>query len=366
MKLSSLKFNQRYARALRAYVVSEENRGHLPRRVALLPAGPRAQPPDLARVHAAVRAESIPETSLSAERKAFARRAADFLHHALADQFTRQAAPPCAPPGAGMAARLRLSSEISRRQTAEAALRDSRKEQSVLLAEALQMQHQLRQLAHKVIRAQEEERKEISRELHDEIVQTLAGINVQLAVLKIESASNGRNARRNIDRTQRLVRQSVRIVYRFARELRPTLLDDLGLVAALHNFVQGLTKRTGIAVRMQMSGPLARLPDDFRIVVFRVTQAALANVAQHSAASRARVAIRWRRGQLHLAISDNGTSFNAPEAMRPHRKQRLGLVGMRERVEMLNGRFQIDSAPGHGTTVRAAIPCPTPKRTPSS
>ena len=107
------------------------------------------------------------------------------------------------------------------------------------------MQEQLRLLSRQLLSAQEEERKRISRELHDVIAQTLTGINVRLATLKKEATLNTKGLERNIARTQRLVEKSVDIVHRFARELRPTVLDDLGLIPALHSFMKNFTRRDG-------------------------------------------------------------------------------------------------------------------------
>ncbi len=115
-----------------------------------------------------------------------------------------------------------------------------------MLEQSDHLQEQLRQLSRQILSAQEEERKEISRELHDVIAQTLTGINVRLAALKKEAAVNTKGLDRNIARTQRLVEKSVDIVHQFARELRPAVLDDLGLIPALHSFMKNFTARTGV------------------------------------------------------------------------------------------------------------------------
>ncbi len=141
-----------------------------------------------------------------------------------------------------------LRREIVRRQAVEAALKKSEQHQSQMLEQSHQMQEQLRHLSHRILQAQEEERKRISRELHDEITQTLVGINVHLETLARAGAINPRGLKQKIARTQRLVEKSVNIVHRFARELRPTALDDLGLIPALHAFMKEFTKRTGIRV----------------------------------------------------------------------------------------------------------------------
>src|ERR1041384_3177531 len=143
-----------------------------------------------------------------------------------------------------------LKQEIIQRKAAERALRKSERHYSALLQQSRQMQEQLRRLSHQLLSAQEEERKTISRELHDEIAQTLTGINVQLGTLKAAATLNTKDLEKKITSTQRLVEKSVQIVHRFARELRPSVLDDLGLIPALHTFMKGFREETGIRVSL--------------------------------------------------------------------------------------------------------------------
>ena len=138
-----------------------------------------------------------------------------------------------------------MKREIVRRQAVEEALKQSEQHQSRLLEQSRHMQEQLRHLSRQILQAQEEERKRISRELHDDIAQTLVGINVHLASLARRPRPTPRGLSRSIARTQRLVEKSVDIVHRFARELRPAVLDDLGLIPALHSFMKDFTKRDG-------------------------------------------------------------------------------------------------------------------------
>src|ERR1019366_3119313 len=135
-----------------------------------------------------------------------------------------------------------------RRQTVEKVLQKSEQDQRQMLKQSRQMQQQLRHVSHHILNAQEEERKRISRELHDEIAQALVGINVHLATLTREVAGDPEGLDQKIARTQRLVEKSVELVHQFARELRPMALDDLGLIPALHAFMKEFTKRTGIHV----------------------------------------------------------------------------------------------------------------------
>jgi signal transduction histidine kinase len=218
------------------------------------------------------------------------------------------------------------------------------------------MEAELRLLSRRFLSAQEEERKKISRELHDVIAQTLTGINVRLAGLKKAATSNTRDLEQNISQTQRLVEDSVNIVHRFARELRPTALDDLGLIPALHAFMKSFTEQTGILVSLSAFAAVEQLSEDKRTVLYRVAQEALTNAARHSHASRAEVAISRLVGALCVRIKDNGNGFQTNRLSRVRRGERLGLLGMRERLEMVGGDFTITSVPGKGTTVLGHIP----------
>jgi len=249
-----------------------------------------------------------------------------------------------------------LKKEIVQRQAVEKALKASEQHQCRLLEKSHRMQEQLRHLSHCIIQAREEERKRISRELHDDITQTLVGINVQLETLARDTAVNPRVLRQKIARTQRLVEKSVNAVHQFAVELRPTSLDDLGLIVTLHSCLNDFMKRTGIRVHFTTFAGVEQLNSDLRTVLYRITQEALANVAQHANASHVKVNIRKIGDSVHMEICDNGKSFDLEQALNARKSQRLGLLGMRERVEMVGGAFGVESAPGHGTTVRAQVP----------
>jgi PAS domain S-box-containing protein len=250
----------------------------------------------------------------------------------------------------------KLELEIARRQAVENALKKSEQHKSQLLKHSRLMQEQLRHLSHELLSAQEEERKRISRELHDVIAQTLTGINLRLTILKNEATLNPKKLERNIARTQQLVAQSVNIVHQFARELRPTVLDDLGLIPALHALMKGFKEETGIHVSLSAFSAVEQVNGDKRIVLYRVTQEALTNVARHAQASRVDVSIQKLNGAACLIIKDNGQGFPAERVFHTKRNKRLGLLGMSERLEMVGGNFTIESGPGQGTTVKAQIP----------
>ena len=242
-----------------------------------------------------------------------------------------------------------LKLEIVHKEMAEAALEKAERQ-------ARDMQEQLRHLSHQLLLTQEEERKRISRELHDEIVQTLVGINVHLASLTLTKNIDLNELRRKISRTQRLVEQSVEIVHRFARELRPTVLDDLGLIPALKSFIKEFAIRTKLHVEFTASDEVGQLDNTQRTVLYRVIQSALANVDQHAHASKVTVSLQNCEGTICLEIHDDGRSFEVERVLSAKRYKRLGLLGSRERIEMVGGKFSVESRPRKGTTIRADIP----------
>lgn len=159
------------------------------------------------------------------------------------------------------------------------------------------------------------------------------------------------------------------IVHRFARELRPSVLDDLGLIPALQSFMKTFTEDTGVRVSLRAFAEVARIDGDRRTVLYRVAQEALTNVARHAKASQAEVVIQNKDGNTRMEIKDDGKGFAVDGALGAKRTTRLGLLGMRERIEMVGGTFCVISAPGQNTTVRVEIPAakgsirkPAPKR----
>lgn len=254
------------------------------------------------------------------------------------------------------ASNLELSLEIVQRKAVEAALKKSERHYSQLLGKSDRMQAQLRRLSRQILSAQEDERKKISRELHDVIAQTLTGITVRLATLRKAASLDTKSLESNIARTQALVEKSVNIVHRFARELRPALLDDLGLLSALQSFLQEFTERTGVRAHLKVYAGVEQLDIAKRTVLFRVAQEALTNVARHAKASRVEVSIKELPDGTGMRVTDDGKSFDVQRVLHSRSGRRLGLLGMRERLEMVGGWLDIRSAPGEGTTIEARIP----------
>lgn len=256
-----------------------------------------------------------------------------------------------------LGANRQLRREVAERASAERSLRKSQHRSRQLLRQSQRMQTRLRVLSRQLLRAQEDERRRISRDLHDIIGQTLASINIQLAALKNGSSAAGRNFERDIARAERLVARSVDVVHRFARELRPAVLDDLGLIPALQTVLTEFKAQTGMDVDLRASAAVERLSGLKRTVLFRVAQEALANIARHAKASWMEVKVECRSREFRMTITDNGSGF---DLARLERQRRLGIMGMRERVEMVGGTLTLQSAPGRGTTVLVLLPAPRP------
>lgn len=246
--------------------------------------------------------------------------------------------------------------EIVHRKEVAKSLRTSEKTTSLLLEQARKMQEEMRSLSRQLITAQEDERKRISRELHDVIAQTLAAISVQLAVLRSQSRANAEDFHEKIENTERLVEQSVEIVHRFASDLRPVVLDDIGLIAALKTYISSFTDQYGIPVKLTASPAVEELDSSSLTALFRITQEALTNIGRHSKSSMVKINFSSTKDAFRMKIGDNGQGFAMTGAISARVSPRLGILGMRERAEMIGGSFRIDSAVGEGTVIQVELP----------
>jgi signal transduction histidine kinase len=213
------------------------------------------------------------------------------------------------------------------------------------------------QKAIQILHIQEEERKRISRELHDEVGQAAVAINAYLALSQRDSdAEQDSTLRTKIADIEMLLQAAMNRVHSFARELRPAVLDDLGLVPALRSYLKEYSERTGVLVHFERSARDAPLTAEQKTTLFRIAQESLNNVARHAQATEVEVSLKLVKNAIELRVQDNGNGFAPDSARSGTEKQRLGLLGMQERVRLLNGRFLVLSAPGAGTTVVAEIP----------
>ena len=227
------------------------------------------------------------------------------------------------------------------------------------LLEELKAKEQMRlQLLHKVISAQEDERKRVARELHDETSQLLATLMVGLKV--IESTDQSEELKRNVSELRSVVNHVLKGVHDLAWELRPSLLDSLGLAAAVKRFAEEHSERLGFSIDCQITGQGQRpVSPEIETAVYRIIQEALTNVAKHAHAHSVSVVLSYREASLLAIIEDDGKGFDVEsvQGSAPIDK-RLGLFGMNERAALLGGRFSVESSPGNGTTVFVDIPLP--------
>jgi len=264
-------------------------------------------------------------------------------------------------------ANAKLRSQISRRISVEKSLRASKEGAALLLAKSQRTQQEMRQLSRRLLSVQEEERKRISRELHDVVAQALSAINVHLTLLKSENAATTKELHRKIAVTQDLVKKSVEIVHRFARDLRPAVLDDIGLIPALRSHLKITAAEALLKVSLSSEPGVEALDLPKKTVLYRVFQEALTNIIQHARATKVTIRITCRAGQVHLTIRDNGCGFRTPKLLKAEAGAHLGLLGMRERVEMSGGTFSVESIPRKSTTIRVDLPLdPIARRRPNA
>lgn len=250
----------------------------------------------------------------------------------------------------------KLEREIARKEKIAEDLQAQRDEQSRVLRQSRAQQKQLRDFSHRILFVQEDERKRISRELHDVIAQTLVGINVHLSVLDKGVTTSPAIFRRQLAKTQVLVKKAVGIVHDFARQLRPTMLDDLGLIPTLQAFMEQFMADTGIRISLKASPYINRSAPMVLTVLYRIAQESLTNVARHSKASHVDVTIEALEKTIRMTITDDGQGFLINSKGGSRKKNRLGLTGMKERAEMIGGTLQVNSALGGPTTVTVDIP----------
>jgi signal transduction histidine kinase len=213
---------------------------------------------------------------------------------------------------------------------------------------------ELRRLSNQLVRAQEEERKVISRELHDEVGQLLTGLRMELGSLGQWSATGKASFQERLSSVKGLAENALRSVRDIAMLLRPSMLDDLGLGAALRWQAKEFMRRTGVAVDVRIGENMDKIPDPYRTCLYRVVQEALTNCARHAQATEVTIGLHDHKDLVTASIQDNGTGF-VQEGMRT---RGLGLISMEERVRELQGRLAVQSEPGHGTTVRVELPLP--------
>lgn len=225
--------------------------------------------------------------------------------------------------------------------------------------ERLHAQEALRQLTSRVIEAQETERKRISRELHDSIGQMLSSVKFRLHAA-IERGAKQTEIAHTLHEVQMLLEKTLQEVRRISQNLRPSVLDDLGLAAAVRSLTEEFEKQTHIPVLLKLDELPERLPSEIELVLFRIIQEAMTNVQRHAQATQLVVTVDHRDGTLRVSIRDNGRGFDPPAMeTKPGVERGLGLDSIEERAASIGGSVRIESLPGKGTDIIVQIPLGT-------
>jgi signal transduction histidine kinase len=219
-----------------------------------------------------------------------------------------------------------------------------------------QTQGNLRKLSRRLVQAQETERKALSRELHDEVGQTMTALGIEIGNLEKLRSADEATFRLRIEEAKQLNKKAIRSIRDLAMGLRPSMLDDLGLEPALQWQGREFSRRTGVPATVQVNGVLDDLTDVQRTSIYRVVQEALTNCARHAKARRVLVSVHAEENQVVVVIQDDGVGFEPSSRSRSG----LGLIGMQERVQELEGTLKIASERNKGTTLRVEIPLGVP------
>jgi signal transduction histidine kinase len=226
-------------------------------------------------------------------------------------------------------------------------LRQYEGERDLHLKKLVDAEEELRALSQRLLETQEDERRHLSRELHDEVGQVLTALRVQLGQIAVLGETG---SEQHLRQATQLAERSLQTVRQIARGLRPAMLDDLGLGPTLKWLGRDVSNNTGLNVEVEINGELSRLEDSRRTCVYRVVQEALTNCIKHAQATRAHVAVHESPAELTLDIWDDGIG------MKFGKRQGLGLLGMRERVEELGGAFRVATTAGAGMAIRVNLP----------
>jgi two-component system, NarL family, sensor kinase len=230
-------------------------------------------------------------------------------------------------------------------------------EHSQMQSVILQRTAELQILSQRLLKVQDEERRKLSRDLHDSTGQTLAALKISISFLQ-EHCKSGPPVPALFSEVTQLADQAIEEIRTMSYLLHPPLLDEVGFACAAEWFIQGFAKRSGVTLTLDIAHDHRRLPMSLEIALFRVLQESLTNVQRHSGAAQVNVCFRHQLEEVILEVRDNGCGIPAERLVRLRNASAetgVGLAGMRERMHELNGRLEMESD-GHGTTLRAVVP----------
>jgi two-component system sensor histidine kinase DegS len=206
-----------------------------------------------------------------------------------------------------------------------------------------------------ITKAQEEERKRIAREIHDDIIQSLAALTLEIDVLCQDKTSSRDDLMTRLQGLRSGMLEVVDKLRWFIHELHPSVIDQ-GLIPALEDLIQEISQGTNINAQITIYGNERRLSEEMELCLFRIAQEAMRNIVKHSAATEAAIKLRYNSNSIKLTISDNGIGFELPEVGDLASKHKLGIIGMQERSHLIEGKFSLRSRVGKGTTVMIETP----------
>ncbi len=212
----------------------------------------------------------------------------------------------------------------------------------------------MRSYADAVTRGQEAERRRLARELHDDTIQRLILLNQKVELAAFDHA--GSRAAGDLFEMKGVLTETIDSVRHFIQELRPTYLDELGLTAALGSLIKQTRERTELLIEFEAPGDVCRLSESLELALYRIVQSALANVVQHADASMVTVVLDFRPNSIQLTIQDDGIGFKHVDESKLVADGHFGLIGMRERAELIGATYQINSTPNVGTTIEISVP----------
>lgn len=220
----------------------------------------------------------------------------------------------------------------------------------------LEVANQRRNLAPKIIQAQEEERRRVAREMHDGPAQTMANLVLRTEVCEKLLEINPSAVRQELSELRTAVKISLQDVRRIIFDLRPMALDDLGLIPALTRYLENLKERYGVTIEISYTGERKRLDSIIEVALYRVIQEAVQNTIKHARAANIRVNVEIDSYRIMAVITDDGIGFDFETCLKEPRPDSYGLLGMKERVEILGGQLTIESQPDKGTEIMAVLP----------
>jgi signal transduction histidine kinase len=208
-----------------------------------------------------------------------------------------------------------------------------------------------------ITRSQEEERKRVARELHDDTVQSLIAINQRLELIRNTLDDDPAEVRARVAEVKTMVTGAIASVRQFSRDLRPLTLEDLGLAAAMQYLVNQLAQSENIEAKLEVEGEISGLSADMEVAIYRILQEALNNVKRHAHATQVKVVAQVTKNQIKLIVRDNGRGFEVPEALTDFASNgSFGMMGLQERAQLFGGNISVQSGPNQGTIVRLTLP----------